>query len=97
MMANGNAKSRLSSGTLNADIDLLTFLASLISSLASPGLLFVAGEAFCTVFTALFAVSTIAEVVDRTDEVREFRFILAKGVALRGMVCRRRQTEDIKM
>jgi hypothetical protein len=34
---------------------------------------------------------------DRTDEVRELRFILARGVALRALWCRRRQTEDPKM
>jgi hypothetical protein len=63
-MANENAKSRLSLEVLDVDIDLLTFLASLLSSLTSRDILFDSTVAFFTVFTASWAVSTTAEVVD---------------------------------
>jgi hypothetical protein len=61
--ANENARSRSSSERLDVDIDLFTFLASLITSLKSPDLLSVIEKAHCTVFTVSCAVFTTAEVV----------------------------------
>jgi hypothetical protein len=92
-MANKNAQSCLRSEGLGVDTSMLTLLASSLSSLTSPGLLLVAGKAFFTVFTASFAVSTIAEVVDasRTGPIRlGISVASAESAALRGMVCRRR-------
>jgi hypothetical protein len=53
VMASENTESRVSSEGLDIDIDLLTFLACLISSLTSPNLFLDSAVAFFTVFTAL--------------------------------------------
>jgi hypothetical protein len=92
-MANKNAQSCLTSEGLGVDTSMLTLLASPLLSLTSPDLLLVAGKASYTVFTALFAVSTAAEVIDasRTGLTRfDISVASADSAALRGMVCRRR-------
>jgi hypothetical protein len=89
--------SRLSSKGLDVHIHVLTFLASFAStsSFTSPDLFFDAAGAFFAVFTASFAVSTTADVVDaRRPDRRSSGMSVpsAGGAALRGILDGRIQT-----